>query len=501
VRSAKKDIYALFLFLWRFNVKKGIPQIKIPIRPSELTIEAVEPYIDSIFSQFEANAIKIRKDYEIYCLDHPILSKVRAHQDTDINNIVLVPDLKAMVDWKTGYTYGNPIKYAQSKTNETDDINYLNKYVRSACQRAVDKEVGKWAFATGVGYYFIEPKSTDFDIENEAPYVLYHKKSDSCTKVYSAFGNNEPLFDIIYTTYKAIQDGHEKEIKVIDVYFSSVLYTYEKPYGAFSWELKNTQSRGFAKPLPLTEKRFNSDGIGIVAMGATLQNAVDRLLSNGLDNVEDIVNEIFVYKNVNLGATPEEQAQNHQKMKKSGALVLSGGSKDNPPDVGTISTKLSLSEVRELFALIDAKFHSSLGVPMEMSNTNSGGTTKSGSEVANGYDNAYNRALDDINTMIVADTDLLNKIMWICKNTKGNKINNLAPSEIEIKYSLNLTDNILTKTQSYVNLVQVGVPHTIALRLCKLSNDPEAEGKIIEEYARMRVDSTTVAKTDEGSAV
>ena len=171
-------------------MKKGIPQIKIPIRPSELNIEDVEPYIDSIFAQFEKNAAAIRKDYDIYCLDHPILSKVRAHQDTEINNIVLVPDLKAMVDWKTGYTYGNPIKYAQSKNNETDDINYLNKYVRSACQRAVDKEVGKWAFDTGVGFYFIDRKSNDFDIETESHYILYHKQSDSCTKVYTAFGNN-----------------------------------------------------------------------------------------------------------------------------------------------------------------------------------------------------------------------------------------------------------------------------------------------------------------------
>lgn len=464
-------------------MKKGIPQIKIPIRQSELTIEAVEPYIDSIFAQFENNARQIRNDYDMYCLDHPIHTKVRAHQDTDINNIVLVPDLKAMVDWKTGYVYGNPIKYAQSKTNETDDINYLNKYVRSVCQRAVDKEVGKWAYATGLGYYFIEPKSTKFDIETEAPYKLYHRDSDTCVKVYSAFGSNEPLFDMLYTTYDKIKDNHTDEIKVLDIYFPSVLYTYEKSFGITAWKRVSTKSRGIAKPLPLVEKRFNTDGIGIVAMGATLQNAVDRLLSNGLDNVEDIVNEIFVYKNVNLGKTDAEKAENHRRMKKAGALVLNGGSKEMPPDVDTISTKLSLSEVRELFAIIDAKFHSSLGVPMEMSNTNSGGTTKSGSEVANGYDNAYNRALDDINTMIVADTELLNKIMWICQNSTGNKINNLAPSEIEIKYSLNLTDNILTKTQSYVNLVQVGVPHAIALRLCKLSNDPEAEGKIIEEYA------------------
>jgi SPP1 family phage portal protein len=476
-------------------VKKGIPQIKIPIRPSELTIEAVEPYIDSIFAQFEVISANIRRDYNKYCLDHSIWTKVRAHNDTDINNIVLVPDLKAMVDWKTGYIFGNPIKYAQSKTNETDDINYLNKYVRSACQRAVDKEVGKWAFSTGVGYYFIEPKSAKFDVEIEAPYKLYHRDSDSCIKVYSAFGGNEALFDMLYTTYIKIQDNHEKEIKVLDVYFPNMLYTYEKQYGITGWKRKKAQSRGISKPLPLIEKRFNTDGIGIVAMGESLQNAVDKLLSNGLDNVEDIVNEIFVYKNVNLGKTPEEQADKHQRMKKSGALVLSGGSKDNPPDVDTISTKLSLAEVRELFGIIDAKFHSSLGVPMEMSNTNSGGTTKSGSEVANGYDNAYNRALDDINTMILADTELLNKIMWICKNTAGNKINNLAPSEIEIKYSLNLTDNILTKTQSYVNLVQVGVPHAIALRLCKLSNDPEAEGKIIEEYAEQKAQKAMAQAT------
>lgn len=459
---------------------KGIPQIKIPIRKDELTIEAVEPYLDTIFKQFESNAKKIKDGYDKYCLGHDILNKTRKHSDTDINNIILVPDLKAMVDWKTGYVFGNPIKYAQSKTNETDDINYLNKYVRSARQRAVDKEVGKWAYATGVGHYFIEPKSAEFDLETDAPYVLYHRDSDTCTKVYSAFGANECLFDILYTEYDEIVKGLKNKVRVLDIYFERYLYTYKNDVG--KWVRTKTQDRGLSKPLPLVEKRFNSDGIGIVAMGEYLQYAVDNLLSNGMDNVEDIVNEIFVYKNVNLGKTPEEQANKHRKMKKSGAIILNGGSKDNPPSVDTISTKLSLAEVRELFSIIDGKFHSTLGVPMEMSNTNSGNTTKSGSEVANGYDNAYNRALDDINTMIIADTELLDKIMWICKNTAGNKINNLATSEIEIKYSLNLTDNILTKTQSYVNLVQTGVPPAIALRLCKLSNDPESEGKLIEQH-------------------
>ena len=461
---------------------KGIKKIKIPVNPNNLTIEIVESYLDLIFEQFQENATKISEYYSKYCLNHSILSKTRAHDDTDINNIVLIPNLKAIIDWKTGYVFGNPIKYAQNKTSKTDDINYLNKYVRSVCQRTVDKDVGTWAYATGVGYYFIEPKSEDFDIEVESPYELYCRESDTCTKVYSSFGGNKPLFDILYTTYEELTKEKTKQtVKVLDVYLPSTLYTYERRAGIGKWENVKVEQRGLYKKLPLVEKRFNIDGIGIVAMGESMQDALDKLISNGLDNVEDIVNEIFVYSNVNLGDTPEEQKANHTAMKKNGAVVLNTTNKDVKASLETISPKMSLAEIRDMFSTINAVFHSSIGVPMEISNTNSGGTTKQGSEVANGYDNAYNRALNDINTFIEADTELLNKIMWICKNTPDNKMDNIAASEIEIKYSLNLTDNMLTKSQSYGTFIQT-MPPAMALRMCRLSNDPEAEGALIEEY-------------------
>ena len=462
--------------------KKGIPQITIPIRPQDLSIEVITKYLETIYSLFEQNAIQIKRDYDMYCLDHEILLKMRPHDDTDVNNVVLIPALKSIIDWKTGYVFGNPIKYAQSKTVDTDDIHYLNKYVRNACQRSVDKEVGKWAYATGVGYYFIEPKSTNYDIEIEAPYEIYCRPSDTCTKVYSAFGAKKPLFDILYTTYdEIIEEGRKRTVKVLDIYTPSTLYTFEKR-DLQKFALVNAQERGLYRQLPLVEKRWNTDGIGIVAMGETMQNAIDKLISNGLDNVEDIVNEIFIYKNVNLGANTDEQKQNHNAMKRNGAVVLNtpNGSQYEA-DLDTISPKMSLAEIREMFAVVNSVFHSSVGVPMEVSNTNSGGTTKQGSEVANGYDNAYDRAIDDINTFIKADTELLEKIMWICQNSVGNKMNNLSPSEIEIKYSLNLTDNMLTKSQSYGTFIQT-MPPAMALRYCRLSNDPEAEGKLIEEY-------------------
>ena len=473
--------------------KKGIPQIKIPVRQKDLTVEKVEKYLPMIFSQFENNKRVIRSDYDKYCLNHQILSKTRPHDDTDVNNIVVIPDLKAMIDWKTGYVFGNPIKYAQGKDLKTDDIEYLNKYVRNVCQRSIDKEVGKWAYATGVGYYFIEPKSDEFDINTEAPYEIYHRDSDSCAKVYSSFNGNKALFDILYTNYEESVDNIvTKTIEVLDVYLPNEMITYEKRDNV--WAKIGIQSRGLYRKLPLVEKRYNSDGIGIVAMGESLQNAIDSLLSNGLDNVNDIVNEIFVYKNVNLGKDADEQKINHTAMKKNGAVVLNSPNPEIKPDLTTISPQMSLGEIREMFSVINETFHAVIGVPMEMSGTNSGGTTKQGSEVANGYDNAYNRALDDINTFIKADTELLERIMWICKETPNNKIDNIAPSEVEIKYSLNLTDNMLTKSQSYGTFIQT-MPPAMALRICRLSNDPEAEGKLIEEYmAKLKAEETATTK-------
>lgn len=468
--------------------RKGIKQIKIPIKPQDLTIEAVEPYLQSIFTTFQTNAQIIRDDYDKYCLNHQILGKERPYDDTDVNNIVVIPDLKAMIDWKTGYVFGNGIKYAQSKSGNTDDINYLNKYTRISCKRSVDKEVATWVYATGVGYYFIEPKSEDFDIETEAPFELYCRDSDTCAKVYSSYGKNKALFDILVTKIKRINaGGASQDFYVIDIYFPDILYTYKSSTINVNFARQTEQSRGLYRKLPLVEKRLNADRIGIVAMGESMQNAVDMLISNGLDNVQDIVNEIYVYKNVNLGDTAEECAQKHKAMKKNGAIVLPSTSKDFPADLDTISPKLSLSEVRELYSVVNSVFHSTIGVPMEMSETNSGGTTKQGSEVANGYDNAYNRALDDINSFYQADVELLDKLMWICKETVGNKIDELSTSEVEITYCINLTDNIQTKAQAFGTFIQY-MPPDMALRICRISNDPETDGKRIEEYMRQKAE-------------
>lgn len=458
---------------------RRIEQIKIPVKQEELDIKTILLYIDKVLSEFKANAKIIRENYDRYCLDQPISSKQRQYEDEPINNIVVIPNLRSTIEWVIGYTIGNPIKYAQTKDNQTDDIEILNKHFRSARKFKVDEEWVEWALVTGVGYTFIQPRTGTFNIEEVAPFEIYSIDADRCTKVYSSYLGNKPLFDLIYNQYEFLDENKIKyKQEILDIYTTSKKFTLIKKQGERDWSWSE-ESRGLYQYLPLTEKRRCKDGIGLVELGKDLADTMDALISSGLDDIEEIVNQFFVYYNVGLGNTPDEQANTHRKARKNGVAVLNGGNKEMPPKIDTISPQLNLQEVRYLYGLVNEVFHAVCGAPMETSNTNSGGTTKQGSEVANGYDNAYTRFLKNSNYFLDADYELLEKVMWIEKNKIGSKIETLTAYDMTVKYQPNLTDNILTKSQSYGTFIQT-MPPAMALRYTRLSSDPEAEGKLIE---------------------
>ena len=103
-------------------------------------------------------------------------------------------------------------------------------------------------------------------------------------------------------------------------------------------------------------------------------------------------------------------------------------------------------------------------------------------QLGNGWENAYDRLLDEINSFLVADYKLLDKILTICKKDPNSKLNELNASEIEIKYNPNMTDNMVSKSQAYQTFIQCGVPSDLAIAWCRLSNDPVTASRRIEQY-------------------
>lgn len=466
----------------------GIEKIKIPVRKKELTLQAIEPYLPTVFEKFCENQRKIRHFWEIYENKHEIYNKTRRYEDdSDINNKVSTPHLWAIVNFKSGYALGNPKEYAQTEENQTDDIKYLNKYSKSANMRTVDKNVANWVYATGVGYYFTEPKSEKYNPEVEAPYNLWLRPADTCAKIYSSYNGEEELFDMLVTSYTKVQEGKKKEFILISLYLPDFYYEFEYDNTIpntpkFNIRPDKTQVRMIYKDLPLTEKFANENRIGVVEIGETLQNAIDTIYSNEVDNVQDLVNEMLIFRNCILGENAEAKAKNLRDAKRGGALEIRDPSPDIEADVKTLSTKLDHTDILSLMESIKNELYATCGVPIAISDTSNGGNKQGALQLGNGWENAYDRLLDEINSFLVADYKLLAKILAICKKDPLSKLNELNASEIEIKYNPNMTDNMLSKAQAYQFFYKCNIPSRLIVEWCRLSNDPVTTSKMIDDY-------------------
>lgn len=465
----------------------GIQKIKIPIKKSELNIQAIMPYLPDIYEKFCSNRDKIQKFWQLYENKHNIFDKERAYGDNaNINNIVSTPHLWAMVNFKSGYALGNPKEYAQTEENQTDDIKYLNKYAKSVNLRSIDKNVAVWVYATGVGYYFIEPKEEIYDAESEAPFNVFLRASDTCAKIYSSYNGEEALFDILVTSIKKNIKGKEKDIVVVSIYLPNMYYEFE--YNevvpkVFKFEENKLKSKArYYNRLPLVEKYANENRIGIVEIGESLQNAIDNIYSNQVDNIEDIVNEMLIFKNCILGNTPEEKAQNLIDARKNGVLEITDPSENREADVKTLSTQLNHSDILTLMESLKNELYATCGVPIAVSDTSNGGNKQGALQLGNGWENSYDRLLDEINSFLIADYELLEKMLFICKKSKTSKLNELNASEIEIKYNPNMTDNILSKAQALQIFDNCNIPPELYIQWVRISNDAVTAAQIIKKY-------------------
>jgi len=466
----------------------GIPRIEISCLPEDIenNPNIITQNLNMIVLSFLENVKKIRYLHNSYLLDHIIKLKVRPHDDSKINNIVIEPHTFAMVNFKVGYAYGNPIKYSQTKELDDNSIRILNICDNDVYSRSIDSQVARWVYSTGIGYYFINPNGEMSD--NKSPYDLFCIESDRCSKVYSSMVGHQPLFDIIVSQKedKKIVDNKLENITIyiVEIYTKTHYYKYNMESGKMIPDIMQSIKRPENYHyLPLVEKTCNDSAIGIVELVNSMQNALDYITSNNLDNIGDIVNTILVYKNVNLGKDAVEQGTNHRTMMANGAIILNTRDPNLPADVSTIVNKLDLNDIQAVYDNLKQEMYDIAGVPLASSSVSSGGDTGSARSLGNGWENAYNILLAEINSFLVADRKLLERKISIIKSSVAFSKNfSIDKNDIAIKYNPNITDNMLTKSQSYVNFITNHMPPKMALAKSQLSNDPESEGKEIDDY-------------------
>ena len=72
--------------------------------------------------------------------------------------------------------------------------------------------------------------------------------------------------------------------------------------------------------------------------------------------------------------------------------------------------------------------------------------------------------------------------MKICKESNDSGIKNLKASDIEIKFSRDLSDNLLTKTTALLNLKSANIPPEVRNAVINLFSDPLSVTQMQKAY-------------------
>ena len=387
----------------------------------------------------------------------PILYKTNIVRP-EINNIVVENSAFGIVEFKKSYIFGKPIKYVQLGEISTEEISSLNKYMSVNNKQTLDSDLAESLYISGIGHRICLPnKKENF----KSPFTIHNLDSKNTFVVYERAIGNAPLLAVTYYAYK--KDGRW--------FYKGSVYT-EKEYYDFEFTGSVVISIGEPKQhilgsIPIVEYRLNKTRIGLIEIGLSILNALNRISSNDLDGIEQQIEALLVFINQDI------DKETFQELIKLGAIKVTSPDASRQADVKLLINDFSHEGTQVLYERLYASMLFILGLP-RMKENSSGGDTGEARRLGEGWTIADLRADQDETSFKLGENQILDIALRICKKDPKCNINKLEVEDIESKFERNKSDNLLVKTQSLTNLKSAQISPQTALSVVGLFSDPTA---------------------------
>lgn len=400
---------------------------------------------------------------------------------TDINNKGVENWAWAFQDWKKAFLLGKPIQYAPLDDVANEEITLLNRYITYEDKDLLDQEIYEDIFTVGRGYRFINYSPISED--DEAPFELINFDVENTEVVYSSSVGHEQLLSFCETSKKYIdsqinsQTGeYENVTKYYDEY---TVYTRKRKYIIDNklGDLRITNSIPNIHNIHLiVEYYFNRERMSFLEIAKDIFNDINYIENLDLDDIESFVNAIMVFKNAEISK------EGMDAIKQYGAVSIKS-TDQKQASVEMLQSRLKSLDTQVYYLRKISALHSILSVPQatqngEISNAETGKAVLTGQ----GFTSASVRVENEEKAFKKCDRNALKVILKICKNVANSDIKQLKVSNVDIKFSRDLSDNLLVKTQALMNLATAKIPPQIANAVIGLFSDPVAVTKMQEAY-------------------
>ena len=415
--------------------------------------------------------------------EQAIYTKIRS-DNAEINNQFDENHTFRMWKFKTSYTVGSPIQYSHKQGN-TDDMTYFNRYIQDCEKHTNDIEVYGDVYEYGVGYRMILPKNKKYDHEWESPIRDIHLDPREVFVAYSSSYDKEELFSCII--------DKTKDIKRNKVYTRYTIYYTDENNDCWSIRLNDKyyvdvngeKQKEAYKYNPIIEYTLPKR-MGIVEIASSLQNAVNYIDSLQIDDIEQFIQAyiVFINQDIDLESQEGKQAWEEQLklFQKTRAMVLKSINEQMPADFKLISNSLDHNAINSFHDRLETAMYNIVGCPKSSGSVTSGGDTTGARLLGNGWESALNDSKLETTFYKKAEYKWLKFFIIECKSIKNNKFDKIVPSDIEIKYNINMSDNILVKTQAITNLKTANMPNEMILTAVPILSDTYGCAKTWNEH-------------------
>lgn len=390
----------------------------------------------------------------------PILNRVKEVRP-EITNKIVENRANEIVSFKSGYLMGEPLQYVSrgNAENIADAINQLNEFVFAEEKPAKDKELADWFHICGTSFRMVLPDEMAGE-DDESPFEIYTLDPRNTFVVYNNGLGSKPILGVKYVVdengvvhYSCYSDHEYFEI------VESKVVSYD------------THILG---EIPIIEYPLNIARIGAFELVIPLLDAINLTDSNRLDGVEQFIQALMLFHNVDISS------EDFDELRERGAIKFKDIDPQLKAEINYLVSNLNQGETQ---TLVDHMYQTVLTI-CGMPNRNGGSSTSdTGSAVImrDGWSAAEARAKDSELMFKKSERIFLKVVLNICRTLADM---DLKVCNVEIRFTRRNYENILQKAQVLDLMLKNNKIHPrLAFEHCGLFVDSDLAYTLSAEYA------------------
>lgn len=409
--------------------------------------------------------MQVRHLYDVYRGNQRVLQRKKDVRP-EITNKIVVNHANEIVSFKVSYLLSEPIKYVtRSKDDVGDKVNALNEFMYLESKETKDKELADWFNISGICYRMVTPRSTYEKDGDEAPFELYTLRPDNAYVIRTGRLGNA----VVAGVYMIMQRDNQNNPREIACVYTDSEY-FEIDMRTRSIMMRKSHAMGC---VPIFEYINNEARLGSFEIVETMLDAINALESNRLDATEQAVQAFLMFKNCEI------DKDGIAALKQLGAVTVKAP-QGVDADIRPIVTDMKQADQQVLLSSLYKTVLAIAGMPASAENV-SDSSNNGAVFMRSGWYAADARAKDSEKLWRASETQFLKLVLRICRDMADL---DLKMRDFDIKFTRRNYEDILSKSQTLVNMLSSGIHPKYAIEQSGLFCDPTEVYLASEPYLK-----------------